>query len=330
MSVTKHKASGYSDQASVLRIPHASMGRGHSGKTALLRAARRRTLQRELASGLRFDLDDPRRTVDLLREYRSTRDLLERRGLPATQETEALAIELFAGSRKLAVLNSVESCGQVYSHTTTSAPAEQQERYRQHSERNAQAGVLYVVLSVPAAGSSRRALDRYEEDLLMMGANLRESLRLRPAERTCAVAIVLTKMDTLFESPDEARREWRDEDVFSRVAPLVSVLEDSDRVNSAVICPVSAFGFGNAELLEVPDGDQRPDAGEDEPEWVLRPDAVVEPYGIVPLITWSFLAGILTQDVSPEEGEQWAALCRLLRADLEALDGWQIRVKEGF
>ncbi len=334
MRLSRTKASDHGDQPRVLRIPHGSMGRGHAGKTVLLRAARRRSLQRELQSGLRFDVDDPRKTVDLLKEYRATRELLERRGLPATQEAEELTIELYAGDRKLAVLQSRESVGQVYSSTTT-APAEQQERYRQHAEHNAHASVLWVVLSVPAAGSSRRALGRYEDDLLTMGSYLRESLRSRTPERAAAVAIVITKLDTLADSADEVRQLWTNQEAVRVVGPLVSLLRDSENVGWAIINPVSAFGFGSAELLEVPDGDSRPNADEDEPEWVLRPDALVEPYGgepygVVPLIAWSFLAGMLTQEVSAEEGAEWAAVCRMLRGDLEALDGWQIPVKGGF
>jgi hypothetical protein len=327
MKVTKTKPPGYSDQTRALKVSHGSIGRGHAGKTVLLRAARRRTLQRGLPSGLSFDLDDPRKTVDLLKEYRSTRELLERRGLPATQEAEESAIELYAGDRRLAVLQSREAVGQVYAHTTTGASAEQQERFRQHVDYLAQASVLWVVLSVPAEGSTRRALSRYEDDLLVMRAYLRESLRLRRPERTCAVGIVITKLDTLFESDDEARRRWTDDEVMKTVAPLVSVLEESDKVAWAIINPVSAFGFGNAELLDPADADARPEPDESEPEWVLRRDVGVEPYNVVPLIVWSFLAGMLNQEVSPEEGDVLAKVCRLLRADLAALDGWQIPVK---
>lgn len=330
MSAAKLRPRGYSEQARALKVPHGSIGRGHVGKSVLVRAARRRTLQRQLPSGLSFDVDDPRKTVDVLKEGRATRDLLERRGLPATQEAEELTIELFADERKLAVLQTREAVGQVYSHTSSSASAEQMERFRQHVEHLAQASVLWVVLSVPAAGSGRRAIGRYEDDLLMMRSYLRESLRRRRPEQTCAVAIVITKLDTLFETEEEARRRWGDEEVRRTVGPLVSALEESDKVAWAVINPVSAFGFGNAELLDLPDGDGQPAGDESEPEWVLRRDAAVEPYNLVPLIAWSFLGGMLNQEVSAEEGATLAKVCRLLQADLAALDGWQIPIKGGF
>jgi hypothetical protein len=231
MSVIKSNVSSPSNPARVLKITHGSIGRGHAGKTVLLRAARRRTLQRRLPSGLSFDLDDPRRTVGVLKEARSTRELLERRGLPATQEAEDVAIELFAADRKLAVFQAREAVGQVFAHTTTSSSAEQMERFRQHVDHLAQAHVLWLVLSVPAAGSTRRALNRYDDDLLMMRSYLRESLRPRRPDRTCAVAIVITKLDTLFDSVDEARQRWTDDEVLRTVGPLVSELEDSDKVS---------------------------------------------------------------------------------------------------
>jgi hypothetical protein len=94
-----------------------------------------------------------------------------------------------------------------------------------------------------------------------------------------------------------------------------------------MINPVSVFGFGNAELLDPPDDDGRPEADDGEPEWVLRRDGAIEPYNVVPLVAWSFLAGMLEQEVAAEESETLAKVCRLLQADLAALEGWQIPVK---
>lgn len=313
-----------------LSVPHASLGRGGAGKTALLRLTRRRALQRKLPSGLSFDVDDPRKAIAVLKEYRSTKIMLERRGLPATQEADDSVIELYAADRKLAVLTSREAVGQVYANTTLASPADQQERYRQHLEHLAQASVLWVVLSVPAEGSSGGAISRYEDDLPMMCAYLRESLRLRRPQQSCAVAVVITKLDSLFDSEDEARRRWTSDQLTKVVGPLVSLLEDSDKVERAIINPVSAFGFGNAELLEPPDGVPRREADEDEPEWVLRRGSSFEPFNVMPLMAWTFLAGMLGQEVMPQEETILAKACRLLRSDVESLGGWQVPIKGGW
>ncbi len=322
--------SGLTAVSRPLGVPHGSIGRGHAGKSVLLRAARRRSLQRRLPSGLRFDLDDPRRTADVVKESRSTQELLQRRGLPATLETDDVEIELFAGERKVAVLQSREAVGQVYSHTFTSSAADQQERFRQHLEYLAQVSVLWTVLSVPAEGSPPAAFSRYEDDLVTLRASLRESLRLRRPGRSCAVSIVITKMDTLFDSPDAAIRSWPNDEVIKRVRPLVSLIQESKSVEWATINPVSALGFGTAELLEPSTADARPEACENEPEWVLRPDAVIEPWNIISLMAWTFLAGMACQEVTPEEGADLAMVCRMLREDLVALDGWQIPIKGEF
>jgi hypothetical protein len=270
------------------------------------------------------------KTIDQLKEYQETRDLLARRGLPATQETEELTIELCAPGRTLAVIDFHEAVGQVWEHTGSSSPAEQQERLGQHLEGVAQADVVWLVLSVPAAGCSRRALCRFEDRLLVTGSWMREAIRLRQAHRTCAIAIVPTKVDSLFESEQDARRGWSDNDVVTAFGPLVSMLAESDKVEWAVVNPVSAFGFRRAELLDSPVDPATQRADEGEPEWVLSRDADLEPWNVMPLITWSFLAGMLVQEVTPEEAAHVAGVCRMLQADLEALDGWQIPVKGGF
>jgi hypothetical protein len=62
---------------------------------------------------LTFDVEDPRRATELMQDSRRTAELLGTCGLSATQEAEELAIELYAGERKLAVLESREAIGQV-------------------------------------------------------------------------------------------------------------------------------------------------------------------------------------------------------------------------
>jgi hypothetical protein len=62
---------------------------------------------------LTFDVEDPRRATELMQHSRRTAELLGTCGLPATQEAEELAIELYAGERKLVVLESREAIGQV-------------------------------------------------------------------------------------------------------------------------------------------------------------------------------------------------------------------------
>lgn len=313
-----------------LRVVHGLVGRGHSGKTALLRFARRRMLQRNLPSGLEFDVDDPRKNTELVHEYRGTRQLLEVRGLPATQQVEDLNVELYEGERQVAVLDSREAIGQVYTTTTMASPSEQQEKYRDHVAHLADATVLWGVISVPPDGSSATDLARYEDDLLTTRSYLREALRSRPPGRSCAVALVITKIDTLFKSEAEARRRLTDEELLKAVRPIVNTLQASDKVSHAIVNPVSAFGFGNAIPMERSEGEGRTGpaaADEGELVWVLRPDALVEPFNVVPLIVFSLLAGMLNTEVDADDAEDLGRICGLLRGDLQAINGWQVPVK---
>jgi hypothetical protein len=322
-----------------LIVRHALAGRGHSGKSAMLRFARRRMLQRNLPSGLEFDVDDPRKNTELVRDFRTTRKLLEARGLLPTETADQLTIELYEGEHKRAVLQSREAVGQVYTETTSSSPADMQDKYRDHVTYLSQASVIWGVLPVPREGSTSKDLARYEDDLLNVRTLLRDSLRKRPENARCAVALVITKLDTLFESEEEARRQLTDEELHRAVHPIANMLKSSDKVSYAIINPVSAFGFGNAVPLEQEsedgDGELRASAavaaaGEDEIEWILRPDAAVEPFNVVPLIVWSLLAGMLNHEVETGDGHDLTRICRMLRDDLDSLGGWQVPIKGSF
>jgi hypothetical protein len=227
----------------------------------------------------------------------------------------------------LVVLESREAIGQTFTHTTTTSPVDQQNRYKQHVEHLSQASLLWAVLSLPPDGSEAQEFAQFEEDLLTQRAYVRESLRLRRPDQTCAVAVVITKLDTLFDSEDEARRRLTDEALLKAVGPLVNLLQESAKVRCAVIHPVSPLGFGNTELLEPSEGSARPPGNDVERQYKLRSGAVVVPYNVVPLIAWSFAAGMLNHDVSPEDGARLTAVYQMLRDDLAALDGWQVPLK---
>jgi hypothetical protein len=117
-----------------------------------------------------------------------------------------------------------------------------------------------------------------------------------------AVALVLSKVDTLFKDAEEARASLTDDVLRRALGPLVRLLEQSARVCDAVVIPVTAFGFGNAVLRE--QGADRegvpPEASDDpfgaEPVWLLKEGASPRPYNLDTLVIWTLLFGLLNQD----------------------------------
>src|SRR5262249_34018826 len=138
-------------------------------------------------------------------------------------------------------------------------------------------------------------------DLRITTAYLRESLRLRTIEQSAAVAIVLSKIDTLFDDIDEARSTLTDDVLRTALGPLVHLIEQSTHVQDAVIIPVTAFGFGNAVMREHEGSreDSLPEAPDDpfgaEPSWLLREGIAPQPFNLDTLVVWTLLFGLLQQ-----------------------------------
>ena len=150
-----------------------------------------------------------------------------------------------------------------------------------------------------------------------------------------AVALVLSKIDTLFEDPVEARACLTDDVLRTALGPLVHLIDKSARVSEAVIIPVTAFGFGNAVLREQP-GERAgaPPGSADEPfgaepVWLLREGVAPHPFNLDTLFIWTLLYGLLSQaeggatGAGPEEND----ICRMLREDLDAGDPWLLSLK---
>src|SRR5262249_8723019 len=145
---------------------------------------------------------------------------------------------------------------------------------------------LWAVIPCPPSNPSPRDRRRYANDLRITGAYLREAMRLRPVEHPVSVALVLTKIDTLFRNEEEARAATGDERLRGALGPLVHLVETSLRVREAAVIPVTAFGFGNAVLREEVGGREGtvPSPSDDpfgpEAIWLLREGMPPQPYNL--------------------------------------------------
>jgi hypothetical protein len=149
------------------------------------------------------------------------------------------------------------------------------------------------------------------------------------------VAIVLTKMDTCFNSPEAAKEALTDEVLKQEMMPMVNLLVQSRSVSSASIFPVSSYGFGNAEphRTAVVEPDLDVDAAcEEDHHWILRANAVVEPFNLPGLMIWSLLNSLSPFEINEKQKSDQVLidLIQRLNEDFEYLDPWHVSLKNLF
>ena len=319
----------------VREVRAGCIGRGHAGKTALFRALAEGPVGDFFPSGLHVDVGDPREVARMIRETEETQRILQASGLPPTLEAAQIRYYLYDGDQQCVVYKMREVIGQVLTHTLPDSAAEQQTRYEEYLKSLLNTHVLWAVIPCPPPNPSPRDRRRYANDLRITGAYLREALRLRPAEQPVSVALVLTKIDTLFRDEEEARAGLGDEMLRGALGPLVHLVDKSTRVAESAIIPVTAFGFGNAVLREETAGRQgtAPSAPDDpfgpEAIWLLREGMPPQPYNLDTLVIWTLLFGLLGQERHgrPEEQANIAELTQMLSDDLSAEDRWLVPLK---
>jgi hypothetical protein len=321
--------------AEVREVRAGCIGRGYAGKTTLFRALGEGLVGDFLPSGLHVDVGDPREVAKMIRETEQTQRILQLSGLPPTLQTSPIRYYLYDGEEQRVVYKMREVIGQVLTHTLPESAAEQQTHYGEYLKSLVNTHVLWVMVPCPPPNPGTRDRRRYANDLRITIAYLREALRLRPLKQPAAVALVLSKIDTLFQDAEEARASLPDDVLRRALGPLVHLIDKSARVSDAAIIPVTAFGFGNAVLREQGGGREGtpPESADEpfgaEPTWLLREGVAPQPFNLDTLFIWTLLYGLLNQAghgvVESEIGE----ICRMLREDLDAGDPWLLPLKGG-
>jgi hypothetical protein len=312
------------------------IGRGMSGKSVLFRSLADHLVGDFFHSGLNADAGDPREVARMIRETEEVHRLLRHCGLPPTDQVSQTRCYLYDGDEQRVVYKMREVIGQILTHTLPDSAADLQARYGEYLKNLVNTHVLWVLVPCPPPSPTTADRRRYANDLRITLAYLREAVRLRPLKQPAAVALVLSKIDTLFEDAEEARASLTDDVLLDVLGPLVTLIEKSKRVSEAVIAPVTVFGFGNA-VLPVAGGAQHeaPEAEAEllgaEPVWLLREDATPEPFNVDGLFLWTLLAGAV-HAAGPQVFEaesDLGAVCRKLRGDVEAIDPWLVPIKGG-
>jgi hypothetical protein len=312
----------------------AAHGRPHAGKSMLRHAVTEHTPLRTLPSSeLQFGAaEDPRDYNARARIRRQNLTIYRNNGFPATEELEPWSIELCKQGETLVRLTSLDMIGQILSGALPDSDPEIQRLYMQHVDVLQRAHVLWTVLALPARDGSSHDVERWQDDLRRALVYLHTAQRGRPEMNTVSVAIVLTKLDTLFESAEEARDHLTDDEILEAVQPLVTGLRGSRSILSAACFPVSALGFGRAvPLATTAESSSRGGiAGldEGEQEWILGEDMYPEPFNVLGLVVWSIMAGLANTEVDSHRADEFRTLYQQLRSDLEQLDAWMVPVKE--
>lgn len=168
-------------------------------------------------------------------------------------------------------------------------------------------------------------------------------MRAGDPSRPVSVAIVVNKVDTIFDDEGSARAELTDDALLGALAGIVQTVRHSPRVVNAAIFPVSVYGFGNAVAREATPAHDGHEAEPDnlpwaisarrglEKEYGLRDGHAIEPFNLQTLVIWSLLAAALPKEIEvPEKDSNEVALartCRMLSDDLANVGGWFVNVK---
>jgi hypothetical protein len=331
-SATKHvRHEAPSERANTLPIVRTGcIGRGNAGKTALIRALSDGPIGDFLPSGLHVDAGDPREVAQMIRESEQTQRLLHLAGLPPTLVASRIRYCVYEGAEQRAICELDEVIGQVLTHTLPNSAAELQARYDDYLANLVNTHVLWTVVPCPPSNPGPRERRRYANDLRISLAFLREAIRLRSLEQPVAVAVVLSKIDTLFASAREAQSVLTDQMLSRAFGPLVDLIHTSERVSEAAIIPVTAFGFGNAMVKELsgPRAESSPDAVDEpfgtEPVWILREGVDPVPFNLDALFLWTLLFGLRGQEATRaiDLGRQSWRISDKVQDDLESANPW--------
>jgi hypothetical protein len=320
--------------AEVREVRAGCIGRGHAGKTALFRAMAEGPVGDFFPSGLHVDVGDPKEVARMIRESEETQRILQASGLPPTVEASQIRYYLYDGDQQRVVYKMREVIGQVLTHTLPDSSEEQQGRYDDYLKNLVNTHVLWAVIPCPPPNPTPRDRRRYSNDLRITTAYVREALRQRALEQPAAVALVISKIDTMFKDADEARAALSDDVLRAAMGPLVHLIDQSVHVGEAAIIPLTAFGFGNAVLREQTGEHQTTQHATDdpfgaEPVWLLKEGTSPRPYNLDTLVLWTLYLGLVNQEerCGPEGRSEIAHLCRMLKDDLLMEDHWLLPLK---
>jgi len=329
------------------------LGRENSGKTALLIANDLIWMGEPLTSGLQMNLLGPDGQEMSPLVLTSRMETTQRRlwamsedgdGLKTTLNSEPVNYVLCEGAEPRFQLLTNEEIGQVISHSKEDSSPDELRRYHEYLKRLSKADLITLVFSPPSRDPHSMSAFQWAKDQKLYAAYLNEALRLGDPTRPVAVAMVVNKVDTIFDDEASARAGLTDEVLMGALEGMVQTLRHSPRVVHAAIFPTSVYGFGNAVARETVPAENGEEAdGADSQPWAvsarrglekefgIRDGHTIEPFNMQALAIWTLLAAALPKEVEVSEQDSnevaLARTCRMLSEDLASVDGWFVTVK---
>ncbi len=329
-----------------LKLAVAILGRENAGKTALLTALDLAFAGEFMPSGLKLNLMCENAQPMTAMELNSRLDRVQQRlwemseygdGLKTTLHITPARYCICEGEAIRAEILTNDEIGQVMSHIRSDSPVNEQRRHAEFKKRLSTADIVTVMLSPPRDANDGLADFQWKKDVKQVSAHLEEAIRSGNRNQPVVVPIVISKIDTIADSPEDAQHMYSDERVLVAVNDLVQTVRSLDRVSHSAIIPVSTIGFGNATMrsrdTEEPEEEAvRPwhqSARAFEPEFGIAEGRTLQPYNLRTLILWSVFSASLTKEVElvGDEVPALARACQKLGEDLHATDGWWIPVK---
>lgn len=301
------------------KILLAPLARSGGGKTATTMAEAQSVEGCHLLSGL---LLRGQSLLDIADREDRIRSLIEqaRDGrIPSTQRLLWTNNLLYDGDAPVLEVEKFDPIGQRLTETRSSSDESDLADFHQLQTLYANANVLQVMIPMLPADPTDADEKRFAKDLTVSMTFLHEALVNSKTGSPRAVVIVPTKLDCLWVSAAAAQSELSDQALRVMFAPLINVINRSDRVDFAAITPTSAFGFGNTRI-EGSTVERATYHGEDEDLGILMGE--LQPFNVITMVVWSLLAGLrCLNDSSMSDVES------NLRDDLASLNGWVVPIK---
>lgn len=319
----------------------SQIGRSGAGKTMLTAAVHHTLLQSAFPSRLQLALGDPLTTAQRIARTGNIYEGIQHYPLPSTTVPEMTHFQLFEGETCRAGFSLQDIVGQVLTETTNLSSKDQKQKYAEYVNTLAQTDVLWTVIPCPPTPRSPKDKRRWEIDIATAATYLRTALQLRKDPRPVSLAIVLTKVDLMWATEEEARSKCANGALVKDkgLGQLVKLALASNKVGEAAVFPTTALGWGRAAPAAgcARGDDDTATAGGDrvpgwhpraERQWTLKGSE--KPFNMAALVLYSVLTGLLQHEEDESVDGEEPDLCRILRllaADLEAQQGWWIPFK---
>lgn len=263
------------------------VGRINCGKSELLDQAVLGDGVHPHSRHARIGVEDPRLLAELQATRREWNAALKTGDRETTRSRVTVPIALFQNGRAVLDLTVTDPVGQLVSFTTPHAPADILRRWDRYMDQLAGSAVLWMTVACPPRNCTPEEQRTFLDDLELTSNYVRAVLERRPDDRKLSLAIVLTRIDSRYDTKEDAIARLPREllrPISGRMAPMLA----HPALGEVALIPVSSWGFGNAVVDAAAPTDHLHRAGDR--AYRLAPGAEPRPFNVTALVLWSMAA----------------------------------------